>query len=176
MIGVRTMADIGIILGSDSDLPRVNDCFKILEEFKISFEIIISSAHRSPDQTREWAVSAAGRGIRVIIAIAGGAAHLPGVVAAHTTLPVIGVPVETGIAGGLDSILSIIQMPAGVPVAAMAAGKAGGANAALFAVSILALSDPSLSERIAKYRADMADKISKRNEKLSKTGYRDYNK
>jgi len=168
------MADVGIILGSDSDLPKVKECFDILEQFKVSFEIVISSAHRSPAQAIEWTSTAVQRGIKVIIAVAGGAAHLPGVVAAHTILPVIGVPVETNIAGGIDSILSIIQMPAGVPVAAMAAGKAGGANAALFAVSILSLTNASLSERLDRYRRDMAEKITVRNEDLKKTGLKEY--
>jgi 5-(carboxyamino)imidazole ribonucleotide mutase len=168
------MAEIGIILGSDSDLAKIRECFDILEQFQVSYETIISSAHRSPAQTVEWASSAAGRGIRVIIAVAGGAAHLPGVVAAHTLVPVIGVPVETNIAGGLDSILSIIQMPAGVPVAAMPAGKAGGANAALFAISILSLSNKSYAERLDRYRKDTAEKISGRNKELMKLGPREY--
>ena len=168
------MADIGLILGSDSDLPKIKECFDILDEFGVTYEVIISSAHRCPVQTMEWTASASGRGIRVIIAAAGGAAHLPGVVASHTTLPVIGVPIETGIAGGLDSMLSIIQMPAGIPVAAMAAGKAGGSNAALFAVSILALSDKTLAGRLVKYREDMAKKITGRNEKLKQMGLKEY--
>lgn len=168
------MAEVGIILGSDSDLPKIRECFDILERFQIPYETIISSAHRSPARTMEWASSAAGRGIRVIIAVAGGAAHLPGVVAAHTTLPVIGVPVETGIAGGLDSILSIIQMPAGVPVAAMPAGKAGGANAALFAASILALNNAAYAGRIDAYRKETAEKISGRNQELKRLGPLEY--
>lgn len=168
------MAEIGIILGSDSDLPKVKDCFEILEQFKVSFEIVISSAHRTPEQTREWASGAAGRGIKVIIAIAGGAAHLPGVVASHTLLPVIGIPVETNIAGGLDSILSMAQMPAGVPVGVMAAGKAGGTNAALYAISILSLSDNAHAERLARFRKETEEKITTRNEKLKQTGYKKY--
>ena len=168
------MAKVGIILGSDSDLPKIKECFEILEQFEVPFEIIISSAHRAPEQTKEWAVTAAQRGLKVIIAAAGGAAHLPGVVASHTTLPVIGIPIETALAGGLDSMLSIIQMPAGIPVAAMAAGKAGGANAALFAVSILALSDASCAERLMHYRKDMAEKIAGRNEQLNRVGYKEY--
>jgi phosphoribosylaminoimidazole carboxylase PurE protein len=168
------MANVGIILGSDSDLPKIKECFEILEQFDVPFEIIISSAHRTPEQTKEWAVTAAKRGLKVIIAAAGGAAHLPGVVASHTTLPVIGIPVETGLAGGLDSMLSIIQMPAGIPVAAMATGKAGGANAALFAVSILALNDPSCAERLVHYRKDLSDKVNGKNDQLKKVGYRDY--
>jgi 5-(carboxyamino)imidazole ribonucleotide mutase len=168
------MAEIGVILGSDSDLPKVQECFDILEQAGISFETIISSAHRTPEKTVEWARGAAKRGIKAIIAVAGGAAHLPGVVAAHTTLPVIGVPVETKIAGGLDSILSIIQMPAGIPVAAMATGKAGGANAALFAVSILSVSDSGKAAWLADYRESMEKKIIQRNDKLSRIGYREY--
>jgi 5-(carboxyamino)imidazole ribonucleotide mutase len=168
------MAKVGIILGSDSDLPKIKECFEILEQFEVPFEIIISSAHRTPEQTKEWTVNAAKRGLKVIIAAAGGAAHLPGVVASHTTLPVIGIPIETGLAGGLDSMLSIIQMPAGIPVAAMAAGKAGGANAALFAVSILALSDASCAERLVYYRKEMAEKIAGRNEQLNRVGYKEY--
>ncbi len=168
------MALVGIILGSDSDLPKIKECFKLLEEFDVEFEILISSAHRTPDQTKEWVETARERGVRAIIAVAGGAAHLPGIVAAHTTLPVIGVPIETNISGGLDSILSILQMPSGIPVATMPSGKAGGANAALFAISILALSDPSLEEKIKKYRNDMADKISEKNRKMENTGYKEY--
>lgn len=170
----KVMAEVGIILGSDSDLPRIRECFDILEQFEVSYETIISSAHRSPAQTVEWASTAAGRGIRVIIAVAGGAAHLPGVVAAHTIVPVIGVPVETNIAGGLDSILSIIQMPAGIPVAAMPAGKAGGANAALFAVSILSLAQNKYADRLERYRNETADKISARNKELMRLGPREY--
>lgn len=168
------MAEVGIILGSDSDLPRIKECFDVLEQFQVSYETIISSAHRSPAQTVEWAGGAAGRGLKVIIAVAGGAAHLPGVVAAHTTLPVIGVPVETNIAGGLDSILSIIQMPAGIPVAAMPAGKAGGANAALFAVSILSLGRAEYAERLARYRKETAEKVAGRNQELKRLGPREY--
>jgi 5-(carboxyamino)imidazole ribonucleotide mutase len=168
------MPDVAVVLGSDSDLPKVKDCFSLLEEFGVAFEICISSAHRSPGATKEWALSLRGRGVRVVIAVAGGAAHLPGVVASYTTLPVIGVPVETVIAGGLDSILSIIQMPAGIPVAAMPAGKAGGANAALYAVSILAVSDEGLAGKLAAYRKILADGVAEKNEKVNRTGYREY--
>jgi 5-(carboxyamino)imidazole ribonucleotide mutase len=168
------MPKIGIILGSDSDLPKIADCFSILEEFGVDFEIVISSAHRTPEKSKEWASSARERGISVIIAAAGGAAHLPGVVASHTLLPVIGVPVETKIAGGLDSILSIIQMPSGIPVAAMPSGKAGGANSALFALSILSLNDSGLYSKLKKYREKTADKISARNNELNTKGYKKY--
>ena len=168
------MPSVGIILGSDSDLPRVKDCFEILEQFRVEFEIVISSAHRTPEKTRDWVTGARDRGIRVIIAVAGGAAHLPGVVSSHTTLPVIGVPVESNIAGGIDSILSILQMPSGIPVAAMPAGKAGGANAALFALSILALENPGLTELLEEYRVNMAKKLREINSRLDSLGYREY--
>lgn len=168
------MPQIGIILGSDSDLPKIKTCFEILEKFEVEFDIIISSAHRTPEQTKEWVNGAKGRGIKVIIAAAGGAAHLPGVVASHTTLPVIGVPIETNIAGGMDSILSIIQMPQGIPVAAMPSGKAGGGNAALFALSILSLLDEKINSNLQKYRKEMADSVIGKNKKIKEMGYEEY--
>ncbi len=168
------MPEVGIILGSDSDMPKVKDCFRLLEEFGVDFEIIISSAHRTPEQTREWVASSRDRGIKAIIAVAGGAAHLPGVVASHTTLPVIGVPVETNIAGGIDSLFSIVQMPSGIPVATMPAGKAGGANAALYAISILALGNDQYTSRLVEYREKMAEKISKKNDELNSIGFAKY--
>ncbi len=168
------MAEVGIILGSDSDLPKIKDCFSVLKEFDVSFETIVSSAHRTPEQTADWAKTARSRGIKVIIAVAGGAAHLPGVVAAHTTLPVIGVPVETHIAGGLDSLLSIVQMPLGIPVGSMPAGKAGGTNAALFAISIISTFDSARAKKLEAYRHSMADKIFKNNNSLQKEGIEAY--
>lgn len=168
------MSAVGVILGSDSDLPKVRDCFEILEQFSVDYEVIVSSAHRSPEQTVEWVQNASGRGLKVIIAVAGGAAHLPGVVAAQTVLPVLGVPVETNIAGGLDSILSILQMPAGIPVATMPAGKSGGANAALFAISILAVGDKSLTEKLTTYRKKMETKISEKNRNIKEMGLMNY--
>jgi 5-(carboxyamino)imidazole ribonucleotide mutase len=168
------MAEIGIILGSDSDLPKIKDCFDILNQFSVEFEVIVSSAHRSPKQTVEWVENVSKKGIKVIIAAAGGAAHLPGVVAAHTILPVIGIPIESSIAGGLDSILSIVQMPSGIPVAAMPAGKSGGANAALFAINILALSNPSLAEKMTDYRKKMSEKISEKNKDIKDIGLMNY--
>jgi len=168
------MAAIGVILGSDSDLPKVRDCFEILDQFAIEYEVIVSSAHRSPELTVEWVKNASKRGLKVIIAVAGGAAHLPGVVAAQTVLPVLGVPVETKIAGGLDSILSILQMPAGIPVAAMPTGKSGGANAALFAISILAVSDSILTEKLITYRKNMETKISEKNKSIKEMGLINY--
>lgn len=168
------MAKVGIILGSDSDLPKVKNCFETLDEFNIPFEIIVSSAHRTPEQTKEWVSSARDRGMKVIIAVAGGAAHLPGVVASHTTLPVIGVPIETKISGGLDSILSILQMPGGIPVATMPAGRAGGINAALFALNILSVEDAGVADKLTAYRSKMAEKIAAKNKSLTEKGYKDY--
>jgi len=164
------MAEVGIVLGSDSDLPKIKECFAVLKEFNVSFETIISSAHRTPEQTAQWASSARSRGMKVIIAVAGGAAHLPGVIAAHTTLPVIGVPIETSIAGGLDSLLSIVQMPSGIPVGAMPAGKAGGTNAALYAVSILSAFNEDKAKKLESYRRTMAEKIAQKNASLGSTG------
>lgn len=166
------MPTIGIITGSDSDIPRIEKCFTILEEFGVEFECIVSSAHRTPEQTARWVSSARDRGMKAIIAAAGGAAHLPGVVAAHTTLPVIGIPIETNMSGGLDSLLSIVQMPSGMPVGAMAAGKSGGANAALYALSILSVSDPSIEEKLAAYRTKWKETIGEKNDRLKKEGYR----
>jgi len=168
------MTEVGIILGSDSDLPKIKECFEILDKIGISYDVIVSSAHRTPVQTAEWVTGAADRGIKVIIAAAGGAAHLPGVVASHTILPVIGIPVESPIAGGLDSLLSISQMPAGIPVATMSAGRAGGANAALFAASILGVSDSSISEKLSAYRKEMENKIVEKNKMINQIGLMNY--
>ena len=168
------MPDVGIIVGSDSDLPKIKNCFDLLDEFGVTYEINISSAHRTPERTREWVESAKVRGMSVIIAAAGGAAHLPGVVASHTTLPVIGVPIETDIAGGIDSILSILQMPSGIPVAAMPTGKAGGANAALYAISIIALGNDLYGSKPLKYRNKMKQKIVDKNNLLNSQGYKKY--
>lgn len=168
------MPEIGIILGSDSDLPKVKGCFEILDDFGVSFEVIVSSAHRTPAETKNWAETAADRGMKAIIAVAGGAAHLPGVVAAHTILPVIGVPIETKLAGGLDSILSILQMPGGIPVATMPVGSAGGTNAGLFAVSLLAVGNQTYSEKLTAYRRKQSDKVKSRNAKLQELGYKKY--
>jgi len=168
------MPDIAVILGSDSDLPKVKEMFSVFEEFGVSFEILISSAHRTPERTKQWACELRGRGLKAVIAVAGGAAHLPGVVASYTTLPVIGVPIETALAGGLDSILSILQMPAGIPVATMPAGKSGGANAALFAIAVLASTDESLSGKLDEYRQKAARTVMDKNEKVQALGYKEY--
>jgi 5-(carboxyamino)imidazole ribonucleotide mutase len=150
---------VGVIMGSKSDWDTLRHTDVILTDFDVPHECRVVSAHRTPVEMAEYAREAAGRGLRVIIAGAGGAAHLPGMVAAHTTLPVIGVPVESHSLKGLDSLLSIVQMPGGVPVATVAIGKAGAINAALLAVSILAASDPALRERLEKFRADQTARV-----------------
>ena len=152
------MADapkIGVVMGSDSDWPTMKEAADLLEEFDVSYEKQVVSAHRTPDVMAEYGLSARERGLKVIIAGAGGAAHLPGMLAAYTTLPVIGVPVKTTALGGLDSLYSIVQMPNGVPVATVAIGKAK--NAGLLAVRILSTTDVVLEEKLEKYHQTMAD-------------------
>ncbi len=144
---------VGVIMGSKSDWEVMQGAAEVMEELKVSHELRIMSAHRTPDLTLEYSARAFERGLKVIIAGAGGAAHLAGVVAAKTIIPVIGVPVPSTSLNGLDSLLSIVQMPKGVPVATMAIGKPGAANAGLFAAAILALSDQELAERLTKWRA-----------------------
>ena len=143
---------VGLIMGSDSDWPTMEGAAKALDEFGVPFEVRVVSAHRTPDLLFEYASAAEGRGLRVLIAGAGGAAHLPGMAAAKTPLPVLGVPVVSKALSGLDSLLSIVQMPAGVPVATLAIGPAGAVNAALLAASILAGSDRALAERLHAFR------------------------
>jgi 5-(carboxyamino)imidazole ribonucleotide mutase len=150
---------IGIVMGSKSDWEHMSAAADILTEFKVSHEVRILSAHRTPDLTLDYAASAAERGLQVMIAGAGGAAHLPGVIAAKTILPVIGVPIPTTALSGMDSLLSIVQMPRGVPVATMAIGKAGAGNAGLFAIAILALSRVDLAEQLVKWRAARAQEV-----------------
>ncbi len=144
---------VGIIMGSNSDWPTMRAAAKILEEFGVAFEARVVSAHRTPDLMFEYAAQARARGLKAIIAGAGGAAHLPGMVAAKTTLPVLGVPVQSKALSGQDSLLSIVQMPKGVPVATFAIGEAGAANAALFAVALLANQDVGLAARLDDFRA-----------------------
>ena len=146
-------------MGSKSDWDTLRHTDAILNDFDVPHECRIVSAHRTPVEMADYAREAAGRGLQIIIAGAGGAAHLPGMVAAHTALPVIGVPVESHSLKGLDSLLSIVQMPGGVPVATVAIGKAGAINAALLAVSILATADPALRERLEKFRADQTARV-----------------
>ena len=149
----ETKPVVGIIMGSNSDWPTMKAAAKMLEDFGVAFEAKVVSAHRTPDLMFEYAEAARGRGLKAIIAGAGGAAHLPGMVAAKTTLPVLGVPVQSKALSGQDSLLSIVQMPKGIPVATFAIGEAGAANAGLFAVALLANGDPSLADRLADFRA-----------------------
>ena len=155
---------IGIIMGSDSDMPTMQQAIDILREFGVSFEVRVVSAHRTPADMADYATSAHQRGLKVIIAGAGGAAHLPGMVAAYTPLPVIGVPVKSSALNGLDSLLSIVQMPNGVPVATVAIGKAG--NAGLLAVKILATADADLLQKMLDYKVNMAEMSRRKNDTL----------
>lgn len=155
---------VGILMGSDSDLPVMQEASKILDEFGIPWEMKVASAHRSPNTVAEYASKAHTRGMKVIIAGAGGAAHLPGVCAAFTPLPVIGVPIMTKSLGGVDSLYSIVQMPGGVPVAAVAIG--GGKNAGLLAVQIIAAGDEKLLEKMIDYKKKLEQESLKKNEKL----------
>ncbi len=150
---------VGIIMGSKSDWETMRHADEMLDRFGVAHESRVVSAHRTPTWMAEYASTASERGLRIIIAGAGGAAHLPGMVASHTSLPVIGVPVESASLKGLDSLLSIVQMPAGVPVATMAIGKAGAINAALFAMAILAGHDPALARKLSEYREEQAEKV-----------------
>ena len=151
---------VGVIMGSKSDWERcMQYAHEMLTRFEIAHECRVVSAHRTPDLMVEYATEAEARGLEVIIAGAGGAAHLPGMVAGHTLLPVIGVPVQSRALNGIDSLLSIVQMPTGVPVATMAIGKAGASNAALMAISILAINRPQLREKLRKFRAERAEQV-----------------
>ena len=150
---------IGIIMGSKSDWPTLKHAADVLDELGIRYEARVVSAHRSPDLLYRYAEEAAGRGLQCIIAGAGGAAHLPGMLAAKTTLPVLGVPVASKHLNGLDSLLSIVQMPGGIPVATFAIGEAGAKNAGLFAVAILARRDPALASRLDQFRASQTEKV-----------------
>ena len=149
----ETKPVVGIIMGSNSDWPTMKAAAKMLEDFGVAFEAKVVSAHRTPDLMFEYAEAARGRGLKAIIAGAGGAAHLPGMVAAKTTLPVLGVPVQSKALSGQDSLLSIVQMPKGIPVATFAIGEAGAANAGLFAVALLAVEDAALAQKLADFRA-----------------------
>jgi len=150
---------VGVVMGSQSDWPTLRETVRLLEALGVPHEIRIVSAHRTPDRLWTYAATAAERGIRVIVAGAGGAAHLPGMLASKTLVPVVGVPVQTRALGGLDSLYSIVQMPRGFPVATMAIGEAGAVNAGLMAAQILALADPSLAARLAAWRADLSASV-----------------
>lgn len=159
---------VGIIMGSDSDLPVMQEAFEVLTNFGIPAEITVASAHRSPQRVSEYARSAKLRGLKVLIAGAGGAAHLAGVLAAETSLPVIGVPIESSPLTGWDALLSTVQMPAGVPVATMAVGKAGAKNAAILAAQILALANSKLQERLEHFKEELAEKVAEKAATLQK--------
>lgn len=158
---------IGIVMGSDSDLPVLQGCMDFLKKMEIPWEATVASAHRSPARAAEYASTARERGVRVIIAAAGMAAHLAGVLAAHTTLPVIGVPVDSSSLNGLDSLLSTVQMPPGIPVATMAIGKAGARNAAILAAQILAVHDVEMAAKLAAFKEEMAREVEEKSRRLS---------
>ena len=165
-------AKVGILMGSDSDLPVMKDAAEVLDEFQIPYELTVISAHRNPEKLFRYAGSAEERGLKVIIAGAGGTAHLPGVIAAHTVLPVIGVPIKTSTLNGLDSLFSIVQMPGGVPVATV--GINGAKNAGLLAVQMLGLADEALQERFTEYKKAMAERIDDVGAEVERLGYQEY--
>ena len=155
-----------IIMGSDSDVTVMDECAKVLKDFGVPFEMRVSSAHRSPERTAALAAEAAGRGVKVIIAAAGMAAHLAGVIAAETTLPVIGVPIGGGALNGVDALYAMVQMPGGIPVGTMAIGSAGAKNAGIFAVQILALADPEYAGRLVSHKRTMAEEVAAKDDAL----------
>jgi phosphoribosylamine--glycine ligase len=160
---------VAVVLGSESDYPVIQDMIRLLTDFGIPHEITVSSAHRSPERTHRYAVTLEERGIQVVIACAGAAAHLAGVLASHTILPVIGVPVDSSPLNGLDALLSTSMMPAGVPVASMGIGKSGASNAAVLAAQILARSDPSLVKQLKEYKRQLAERVEERDRELKKS-------
>ncbi len=159
---------VSVVMGSDSDLPVMEETVKVLKAFAIPHELYLTSAHRTPERTVQFARGAAKRGVRVIIVRAGGAAHLAGVIASQTLLPVIGVPIDATSLQGLDALLATVQMPGGIPVATMAVGKAGAKNAALFAVRILALEDANLLKKLQAFVRKMAQEVERKHENLKK--------
>jgi len=163
---------VGIIMGSDSDLPTMQNAIAVCEDFEVPYEVAIVSAHRTPDRLVTYAKTASDRGLKVIIAGAGGAAHLPGMVASLTPLPTIGVPVQTSPLSGVDSLYSIVQMPRGIPVATVAIGNA--TNAGLLAVQILATHQPELLERVRQYRQTLQQSVLDKQAKLDELGYQAY--
>jgi 5-(carboxyamino)imidazole ribonucleotide mutase len=160
---------VSIVMGSDSDLDIMREAAKSLDEFGIPYEMDVTSAHRSPERTAEYAKNAAGRGVRVIIAGAGGAAHLAGVIAAHTTLPVIGVPIPSTSLNGMDSLLATVQMPAGIPVATVAIGKPGATNAGLLAAQIIGLSTADIATKLEGHKEKLAKGVEEKSRKLKTT-------
>ncbi|CAB5133601.1 N5-carboxyaminoimidazole ribonucleotide mutase (EC [Olavius algarvensis associated proteobacterium Delta 3] len=165
---MSTHAKVGIVMGSDSDLDVMKAAADVLKSFGIPFEMTVASAHRTPARAAEFAKTAKERGVRVIIAGAGHAAHLAGAMAAHTTLPVIGVPIDSSALQGLDALLSTVQMPPGIPVATVALGKPGARNAGILAAQILALSDPELQNRLVGFKEEMARTVAEKAKKIEK--------
>jgi 5-(carboxyamino)imidazole ribonucleotide mutase len=157
-----------LLMGSDSDLPTVREACSVLEAFGVPFQVRVLSAHRSPEELVAFVKQAEADGVKIFIAAAGGAAHLAGVVAAHTTRPVLGIPIQTSALNGLDSLLSIVQMPAGVPVGTMAIGNAGARNAGLFAVQVLALADDTLAQKLRHQRLDQVTQVRAKDERVQK--------
>ena len=157
---------VGIVMGSDTDFPVMSEAGKTLGKFGIAYEMEVLSAHRTPARAHEYATTASERGLKVVIAAAGAAAHLAGVIAANTTLPVIGVPMGTSSLNGLDALLSTVQMPGGIPVATMAIDKAGAVNAAIFAAEILGLSDPDIARKLVEHKEELARSVTEKNARL----------
>ena len=157
---------VGILMGSDTDLPVMNEAGKTLEKFGIGYEMEVVSAHRTPARAHEYATTAVKRGLKVLIVGAGAAAHLAGVMAANTTLPVIGVPLGTSSLNGLDALLATVQMPGGIPVATMAIDKAGAVNAAIFTAEILGLSDPDIAQRLVEHKEELVRGVAEKNARL----------
>jgi 5-(carboxyamino)imidazole ribonucleotide mutase len=168
----RIMAKVGIVMGSDSDMPVMAKAAQVLDELGVSYEMRIISAHREPDEFFEYAKTAEEKGFKVIIAGAGMAAHLPGMCAAIFPMPVIGIPMHTTSLGGRDSLYSIVQMPTGIPVATVAIG--GGANAGILAAKILATSDPELLQKLKDYKETLKDSVIEKDKKLQQVGYKNY--
>jgi 5-(carboxyamino)imidazole ribonucleotide mutase len=160
---------VSIVMGSDSDLEIMREAGKALEDFGIAYEIDVTSAHRSPDRTADYARKVSDRGIRVIIAGAGGAAHLAGVIAAHTILPVIGVPISATALSGLDSLLATVQMPAGIPVATVAIGKPGATNAGILAAQILGVADSAIAQKLHAYKEKLANGVEEKSKKMKES-------
>ncbi len=160
---------VGILMGSDTDLPVMSEAGKVLDKFGIAYEMEVVSAHRTPARAHEYATTAQSRGLKVLIAAAGAAAHLAGVTAANTTLPVIGVPMGTSSLNGLDALLATVQMPGGIPVATMAIDKAGAVNAAIFAAEILALSDSAIAQKLVEHKEELAKSVAEKNARLQKS-------
>ncbi|MGA8870095.1 MAG: 5-(carboxyamino)imidazole ribonucleotide mutase [Candidatus Acidiferrales bacterium] len=164
----KKRAAVGIVMGSDSDYPMMRECARTLEKFGIAYELEVLSAHRTPARAHEYATTAAKRGLKIIVAAAGAAAHLAGVMAANTTLPVIGVPMAASTLNGLDALLATVQMPGGIPVATMAIDKAGAMNAAIFAAEILGLGDPEIARKLVAHKEELERGVAEKNARLQK--------